>query len=462
MAGRILILGAGPTGIGAALRLMEAGHTDFLVLEASNRAGGLASSFVDDKGFTWDIGGHVQFSHYHRFDRAMEVAIGSDGWLYHERRSYVWIEDRFVPYPFQNNIRYLGHASREKCLDGLEQALLEQKKGKKPRDFREWILASFGPGIADLFFFPYNFKVWAYPPEALDYQWIGERVATVDLDRVKENIRVRRDDVSWGPNNTFRFPKKGGTGVVWMALAAKIPADRIRYSTPVIGVDLERKEVRTKRGETVGYDILLSSLPIDELCRLTGDPDLTRLGERMTYSAANIVGVGLKGSCPEAMSGKCSIYFPEANCPFYRVTVFSNYSPDNVPDISKYWSLMTETSESPLKPVNAAGLVEETIQGLLNTKLIKRRSDVVSTWMFRAPHGYPTPFLGRDTVLREFEAGMRAHNVYSRGRFGGWKYEVSNQDHSFMQGVEAVENLLFGKPEVTYNDPGFVNRGTKI
>ena len=45
---------------------------------------------------------------------------------------------------------------------------------------------------------------------------------------------------------------------------------------------------------------------------------------------------------------------------------------------------------------------------------------------------------------------LEQRNIYSRGRFGEWKYEVSNQDHSLMQGVELVDNLKMGMPEVTY------------
>lgn len=58
--------------------------------------------------------------------------------------------------------------------------------------------------------------------------------------------------------------------------------------------------------------------------------------------------------------------------------------------------------------------------------------------------GYPTPSLERDGALKQLLPKLQAKGIYSRGRFGSWKYEVGNQDHSFMLGVEAVDNILHG------------------
>jgi len=224
---RVLILGAGCTGLGAAYRLHELGHADFLVLEQNGYPGGLATSFVDEQGFTWDIGGHVQFSHYDYFDRLMDKALGR-AWLNHMRQSYIWIRDRYVPYPFQYNIRSLPPADLAACMRGLIAA--RQNGHTNPKNFEEWIINSFGLGIADIFLLPYNTKVWACNLAEMSFDWVGERVAGLDLARVVDNILLERDDPAWGPNNTFRFPLRGGTGAIWRAVAGLIPASKFRYN----------------------------------------------------------------------------------------------------------------------------------------------------------------------------------------------------------------------------------------
>jgi protoporphyrinogen oxidase len=454
-----LIIGAGPTGLGAAYRLKDLGHDDFLVLERSPHAGGLSSSFKDEQGFLWDIGGHVQFSHYEYFDRVMQEALGAEGWLHHQRESWAWMRERFVPYPVQNNIRYFPKEIMWKCLEGLI-ACLEKPNHKLPENFYQWMVATFGEGLTQEFMLPYNFKVWAYKPEEMAFQWVGERVAVTDVKRVTKNVLFEKDDLSWGPNNTFQFPKDGGTGAIWNGVADQVGRDKIELGAEVVTIDSDRKTVTLTSGRKIRYEYLISTLPIDQLCQLVIPvlpKEVVDASKGLKFSSSNIVGIGLKGKPSEALRTKCWLYFPEDNCPFYRATVFSNYSPTHVPDISRYWSLMTETSESPRKPVDKSRILEDTIQGCLNASLIKSRDEIASTWVYRAHYGYPTPSLERDACLNVIHPYLDSIGVYSRGRFGAWKYEVSNQDHSFMQGVEWVNKVCLGVPETTVFYPNVAN-----
>ena len=54
-------------------------------------------------------------------------------------------------------------------------------------------------------------------------KWLGERVAAPDLKVVVKNIITRTPAGNWGPNATFRFPARGGTGGIWKAVAELLP-----------------------------------------------------------------------------------------------------------------------------------------------------------------------------------------------------------------------------------------------
>lgn len=441
---RIVIIGAGPTGLAAGYRMRELGYTNFTLLEARHKVGGLASSETSPNGFIYDIGGHVLFSHYEYFDRLFDRLIGDE---YQEllRESWVWMFDRFLPYPFQNNIKFLPKAVVLECLLGLIEAQKQPLDKSRFANFEELIHGVFGAGIAKHFMMPYNFKVWAHPPRMMNKEWIGERVATPPIERVLGNVVLDREDASWGPNATFKYPRYGGTGELFERMRPYVQ-DQLRVCAPVVGVDLARKEVRLRDGERVPYDTVLSTMPLDKLVQsLDGEvPGCVRdQAARLRHSGSFIVGVGIRQPCP---SNKCWMYFPEANCPFYRLTYLSNYSPDVVPDPASHYSILAEISHSPFKPVDRATIVDETIEGLVSTRMISDsdRDDIVDAFLIERDYTYPTPSLERNEALATVQPWLEAHGIYSRGRFGAWRYEVGNMDHSVAQGVEWVNRVLLG------------------
>lgn len=455
---KYVIVGGGPTGLGAAYRLLELGITDFIVLEKENYVGGLATSFVDEKGFTWDVGGHVQFSHYKYFDDLMIKALGNEGWLTHQRESWVWIKNTFVPYPFQNNIRHLPLEDQLKCIKGLVE-LYRNGVSTKSANFKEWILNTFGEGLAEVFMIPYNYKVWAYPAEMMNSQWVGERVAVSDLSKIIENVLLEKDDYSWGPNNLFQFPKKGGTGAIWRAVGKLIGEKYFKLNSIVSSVDIDAKSVKLTNGESVEYDFLLNTMPLDIFTtKCDGlDASTTEVAQDLLHSSTHVIGIGLKGAPPAHLKKKCWMYFPESNSPYYRITVFSNYSPDNVPDINNQWSLMAEVSASTHKVVDIENLMKDTIKAMIEDNLIGNEDQVISEFYFSTDYGYPTPSIDRDKIVNQVLPELQKNDIYSRGRFGAWKYEVANQDHSMMQGVEWANLMVLNIPELTLPFPNTAN-----
>lgn len=473
---RIAIIGAGPTGLGAGYRLKELGYSNFHIYERHPYIGGLAHSFTDDAGFTWDIGGHVMFSHYSYYDDCFKSLMGDDFTL-NNRECWVRMFDTWVPYPFQNNVRYLPPQVSYECLSGLIRAQTGQGRIKSPaaaQNFGEFIDAVFGDGIAKYFMRPYNFKVWAHEPELMNKHWIGERVAVLDIDRALKNVVLQQDDFGWGPNNQFKFPLKGGTGEFYSRFGPVLEG-HISLNRTLVSVDADRKELLFADGARESYDILITAMPLDVFCRdilkaqaparAGSDAEsipleqIRQTAARLRHSSGYMVGIGLKSREPGAGTPdtKSWMYFPEDNCPFYRVTYLSNYSPFMTPDKDNFYSFLCESSESAHKPTpgnngaNPDAMIEETIRGLENAGMLLpgERDNIVSRWCYFADYSYPTPSVDRDEILAEVIPWLEDRDIYSRGRFGMWKYEVSNTDHTLMQGVELVNRLLLGEAETT-------------
>ena len=449
---RIVIIGAGPTGLAAGYRLRELGYNNFVIYEARDKVGGLASSEESANGFIYDIGGHVLFSHYEYFDRLFDKLMGSD---YQElqREAWVWMFDRWLPYPFQNNIKYLPKKVILECVMGVIEAQKKPLDMSRFENFEQFIQGVFGSGIAKYFMMPYNFKVWAHPPAMMNKEWIGQRVSVVDIERVLGNVVLDREDVSWGPNSTFKYPRYGGTGGLFERLQPYVQ-ENLRLNCPLAEVDTTTNEVVLADGTRERYDALLSTMPMDKLvCSMNGEvPDTVKKhAGNLRHSGSMIVGVGIRQPAP---SSKCWMYFPEDNCPFYRLTYLSNYSPEVVPDVKTHHSILAEISNSEFKKEDCDLIVEQTIQGLVNTRMITNedRKDIVDTHLIERDYTYPIPSLERDAALAAIHPWLESHNIYSRGRFGAWRYEVGNMDHSVAQGVEWVNRIVLGErdEELTY------------
>jgi protoporphyrinogen oxidase len=150
-------------------------------------------------------------------------------------------------------------------------------------------------------------------------QWLGERVAAPDLKTVTRNVILGKVAGNWGPNATFRFPARGGTGGIWIAVADTLPAEKKRFGKrgAVKQVDAENRIVHLEDGTSIGYSKLVSTMAVDLLAEKMGDQELVDISKGLFYSSTHIIGVGIRGERPERIGDKCWVSWE-----FFLATLF--------------------------------------------------------------------------------------------------------------------------------------------
>jgi protoporphyrinogen oxidase len=300
-----------------------------------------------------------------------------------------------------------------------------------------------------------NRKMWATDLDALDACWVRHcsgsskpNVADVSPGKLLLNFVLDRADPGWQPHTRVSYPARGGTGAIWTGLAGKLAPGRLLTGIRVIRIWSRAKLLELADGSVWRYRQLISSAPLDLLLEMIVDrPDLTQHGSRLRRSSCALIGFGMRGQAPKWLHSVHGLHVPQVDVPFWRLSFPKNMSPGNVPG-DRYWSVLCEVSAAAeLGAPDLDLLARQTKAGLIRLRILPQASQVVSRWATWLKHGYPVPFLGRTKVLAQLLPELKAMGILSRGRFGAWLYEASNQDHAFFQGVEAADCVLEGRNE---------------
>ena len=137
--------------------------------------------------------------------------------------------------------------------------------------------------------------------------WLGERVAAPDVKTVVKNVILNKTAGNWGPNATFRFPARDGTGGIWIAVANTLPKENTLFGKQgeVEKVDPKAHTVTMSSGQTITYKKLITTMAVDQLAQQIGDQELITLTKGLFYSSTHVVGVGIRGARPENIGDKC-------------------------------------------------------------------------------------------------------------------------------------------------------------
>lgn len=430
-----IILGAGLAGLTAAHTLRANGEDHWLVLEKESTPGGHARSRTVD-GYVFDLGPHILFTTDAEIEAMVRRLLG-DNLREQERRALIYhgrygIHTRF---PFQAHLHGLPLPVVHRCLADLVRAIEARAAGTaRPRNYEEWMRATFGNAIADELMIPYARKLWTVEPSAMDFTWIERRVPVPDFDRIL--LGALTDDVEQiGSTAQFWYPWRGGIEALPRALAEE--TGPLELSREVRRIDLRRRIVTVADGDEFPFDRLVFTLPLHSLPTWVDElPTAVRQAcEDLAYQS--ILNLNLGVARPD-LSDAHWVYFYEDEFPFHRLSFPANFSPYNVPQGKS--SVSIEIALSPSARVDAPALERRTIEALRRARILGEDDEIEFVDTLLISPAYVIYDLRHAQSVATVTGWLREHGIVAAGRFGSWGY--LNMDQAMRSGLEAARTIL--------------------
>lgn len=429
---RIVIIGAGLTGLSTAYHLEQAGYTDFEIFEQEQTVGGLCRS-ITHNGFTFDYTGHLLHANDPYVSDLIGQLIGLEQFHQIVRRSFIFSHGVYTPYPFQMHLRGLPAHAIAECVEGFVR---RPKRRVAPRLFPDWVRAQFGQGFGKYFFFPYQRKIFAYNINKITSSWTGRFVPATTLEHIVNGIAFDKSTEGIGYNSQFLYPKQGGIAVLPNSLAAHIKKP-IRTQYRVQTIDMRTRTVHFDNGHVEPFSILINTMPLDRFLTSLRERSSTLFARAPRYLRCNSVINFNLGIQRDNVSDKHWVYFPERTFPFYRLGFPHNISPGTVPTgHSSIYGEFAHVGKS--KPWQQRTL--ETALAATKTLLQINEHDITMQKIITIDHAYVIFDTWRDRYLPQLLGALNEEKIYSIGRYGGWKY--ASMQEAILDGKQMAQQLL--------------------
>ncbi|MFA6263206.1 MAG: FAD-dependent oxidoreductase [Candidatus Babeliales bacterium] len=430
---RVIIVGAGLTGLSTAYYLEQNGFFDYTLIEKNTRPGGLLRS-ESVNGFTFDYTGHFLHCSDQTFRQFLHDVVGFEKLAQITRSSSIFSHNTYTDYPFQMNLYGLPLEVITECIAEYAQ---RPTHISRPTTFYTWVLKHFGRGFGKHFFFPFNRKLAAYDVRRMRPTWTGRFVPNTNLNTIIAGALAAKAQSNVGYNSSFYYPTNGGIELVIKQLIRTLTAP-IKTSQFITEIDPLTKTITYANGTHERYKTLISTMPLNQLLELitaSSRTTLHRYASKLHCNAIININLGFATQLPHQGHW---VYFPERHYPWHRLGFWHSICPQLAPPQNS--SIYAEFSYLPkqISPHRLNDKINQTTAKILDFLGVSEHHIAVKN-ILQLDHAYVIYDTWREHNIHKILDSLRAMDIYSIGRYGAWKY--SSMQEAVIEGNQTAEAL---------------------
>lgn len=237
----VAVIGTGITGLSAAHLLKN--RYKVTLFEKADKPGGLIRCDRVNDNLFHRVGGHVFNSRNKEvldwfwgfFDRDKEF-------LKANRNAKILLRGQLLGYPIENYLFQLDRKTVDAIIADL-LAIAQSGEQKSPEDyehFEAFLIGNFGPTLYELYFNPYNRKIWNTDLTKVPLAWLDGKLPMPNLKQILLSNIIKAEEGEM-VHATFFYAKENGSQFIVDRLSEGLD---IRLNSPVTSLELETRGVK--------------------------------------------------------------------------------------------------------------------------------------------------------------------------------------------------------------------------
>jgi protoporphyrinogen oxidase len=403
---KILIIGAGITGL--SLGKMLQGKCDVKILEKDSTPGGIAKTRTVN-GITYHtVGGHCFNSKYDEIMSFVFNILPKEKWHLVDRISKINLGSYEVDYPVEFSIRQIFEKDKDLAFEITRDFLSAVDAGQYD-NLEDWFRKKFGDKLCDLYFIPYNTKIWGQTPRTMSYEWVKDKLPVPDKQSFFSSLMKPETDTM--PHAKFYYPNTNNQASLINALADGLD---ISYNTQV--GKIRKIGNMWSVNDIYEADVLVSTMPLNILpSHIENIPDKIKdYASQLKYNKVSNV---LWRSKP---TNKTWTYQPSSESLFHRYIHIGNFFKP-----AQNYTITESVGEHSFDEMIECG---------------KRDDFLIEPLDFNiSDHAYVVFDNNRNEAVNAVLSYLNEIGVISIGRFGQWDY--FNMDVCMKQSLDIYLKL---------------------